>query len=904
MLNTCTLQVIAADTQSYAGVTTLIDLVQPAIILLKKKQIAAPIGIHIREYMEAAGLNESELHAVHPKFFQEAAGLESVEHLSISALHGDELDRHALALEAVHALQHFLQSVQSVHLQPRTIRFIFQSPYSRMALPLSAIRALELLPIPGQQSASVFSSVNRCSTKEGVRLLRGTLVAPFKDLPTIQARLEAVQELCNDRSLLLRLSVLLKQLPDLDSSVSALVARPHTATPSSVRQLVHGMMGLKEGLGVMKDLADILASVKSPLLAAVRECLQAAELQSVLDVILANIDEEATVQKEAWLRQQEEVFAVRAGKDAMLDTTRVVFAQTLDDIDALVEQYRQAWGAPSLCTKYSKTRGYHLSLPVPQGSLPLAAIRVSKLKRAFVFTTQDLDSQNRSLTSLLHDMYLATNSALQAAREELLQFMWSLSAAIESVALLDVVHGFAQVANQSGQSWVRPCFVSSERAVLQLTAMRHPVAEALSLDQVSNDCFFGEFARTTIVTGPNGAGKSTFIRTAAINTILAHCGAFLPATEATMSVFDNILVRVGFDDDMHTNASTFSVEMRELAHILDHANENSLVIIDELGRGTAVDEGVSIAWAAVEALLESKCACLLVTHFHELASLAGLYASCTHLAMAAQPVGESIAFQFKASDPKDTTFIDDYGIRAARAMGCPDVVLNTALAVKQHLAARKGWSQGVLPSAAIPLEESGSIWTDSSTFRCAHAVDQCPIVQWLQSQLEPLGHRDTLSNAAAMTASVQQLQGLHGSIDCLRGHLDALKGYGAEPERSQPLSDAAREWPLAMHSPAPKPAAQATDHATIQPGVELAAIFSSPPLPFPQGSDGHSERGTVSSSIAWDFEAELSSIGDLSRSETAANDSMDDIARDPSSCAAHSMEHTAAAGLLQMFGGL
>jgi len=899
MLSVCTLQVIPADTQSYIGVTTLIDIVQPAVVLLNRKQIDGPLGIRVKEYLEAVGLQDTEMHAVHPKFFQEVAGLETIESFSVSELHGEELSRHSLALEAVHALHHFLQSAHSVHFQVRTIRYTFQSPHSRLSLPLAAIRALEVLPIAGQSSMSLLASVNRCSTKEGARLLRSTLIAPLKDLPTIEARQVAVQELFMDKPLLLRLAVLLKQLPDQDSALSMLVTRPKTATPSSVRHLVHALMGLKMGLEIMAELSSALATAHSPLLVAVRECMQAVQLQRILEIILAIIDEEATVQKETWLRQQEEVFAVRAGQDAVLDTTRVVFAQTLEDIDSLAESYQQNWGTPSLTTKYSRSRGYHLSLPAPQTTLPDAAVRVTKLKRSYVFTTQDLEAQNRSLSSLLFDMYLATNAALQTARGEVLQYMWSLSAAIESVALLDMVQSFAQIASQSEQRWTRPEFVESYRATLQFTAMRHPVAEALALDQVANDCDLGREASTVIVTGPNGSGKSTFIRTVAVNAILAHCGAFVPAQQASLSLLNDIFVRVGFDDDMHTNASTFTVEMRELAHILSHASPHSLVIIDELGRGTAVDEGVSIAWAAVEELLQSSCACLLVTHFHELTGISDLYSQCAHLAMAAQPVGDSISFEFKASDPQHTTFISDYGIRAARAMGCPDAVLETAVRVKAQLMERKGWSQGVMPNKC-QLDSLGSLWATAATFAEPHAARECPIIQWVAAQASidaATGCSEAVLRAVADSIAV--MEHATGPVQCLQSHIHEIQaGLAISQMHVTPVPNAADSGQHVVPLPDSSQVALPPRHKTVNQQQTQTGARANDTGESTSVLGFASDRDTVVSGFGWDLETELSSIGDLKQSRQGAygsSSSLHDSSR--------SAEVSAADSLMQLFGG-
>lgn len=703
------LQVIQNDTQTFAQTMLALDALEPAGVLLCRSHMDKPLACRV---ITEVASDDTVVSSVHRKYFDEAAGRTKLEGLSLKALVLPDLPQARLAIGAAHALLHFVAAEQNLHWAPQSLSIDFQSSSGRLGLSSAAAKHLRLLPHKhAQTGTSLFSSVKRTVTSVGRRLLRNSLTSPINDVPTLVSRLDAVEELGQQPTRLSRVRAALKRLPDLDYIINHLVVQPKTATPRTLKVLVHVLLQLKAALSHLRAVADILEGSAAALLGAVRSCLESPQLQEMQEIILQAVDEEAQPVKATWLRQQEEVFSVRMGQDPHLDMTRVLFADALDKVDALVEGYKHSWGMPTLVLRYSKGRGYHLVAPLSVPVLPGEAVQAVRQAKGFHFTTDALRELNAQVSTLLYEMYSATNAALLGTKASLLPFLPVLFAAAESTALLDLVQGFATLATQAGadRPWCRPVF-SEIPGYISLSGARHASGDELGLPLVPNTISLHKAQSLALVTGANGAGKSTLLHTVATVTILAHCGAFVPCEAAELAPLDHLLVRMGFDDDTATNASTFAVEMRELAHIEATATNKSLVLIDELGRGTDPLEGVAIAWAACEALLARASPVLFVTHFHELTALAGLYEGATHIVMNAEADGQrGLRFHFSAVAASDAAAVNDYGLRAAAMVGFPPELLGLAETMKAQLQTDRSWVNRIPPASSAGASKSPAL---------------------------------------------------------------------------------------------------------------------------------------------------------------------------------------------------
>jgi DNA mismatch repair protein MutS len=517
-------------------------------------------------------------------------------------------------------------------------------------------------------------------TAMGKRLLRSWLTRPSNDLDEIAARQDAVETLTTDRD----------RARGLDDRLSGVqdVARI-TARVGLGRASPRDLVALGASLGALDDLAGALDG--APALAALRDRL--AGLRGALEPVAAEIarvcvDEPPTHLREGGL--------VRDGADAELDEARALQR----DAGAWLAEYQTRLIAehdlPNLKVGFNKVFGYYIELPRAQSSrAPVAFTRKQTLKNAERYITPDLKTFEDKVLS-------AGDRAVRREQELFLGLCASASARVaecaafaDTVAEIDVLAALARRAVSRG--WVRPRMVPEP--TLAIERGRHPVLEeVLPAEFVPNDTRLGvpeddAPARLALITGPNMAGKSTYIRQVALIALLAHTGSFVPADAATIGVADRLLARIGADDALHRGQSTFMVEMVETANILHNATDRSIVILDEIGRGTSTLDGLSLAWAIVERLASGDDGrptprTLFATHYHELTELERrLDGRVANHHVAVKEWGDEIVFLHRIQRGRANR---SYGIHVARLAGLPPAVVHRAGEVLDSLAVSHG----------------------------------------------------------------------------------------------------------------------------------------------------------------------------------------------------------------------
>ena len=623
----------------------------------------------------------------------------------VASLSGFGIDQGDPAIIAAGAIVRYLQETQTpgagsgdglharaslIHLRPP----VRERDEDACVLDATSLRALEVeRTIRGGETAGsllgIFAGKDGCRTAMGKRLLREWLRRPSGRLDTIQARQRCVSALVEDRTLASTLAGALGPVQDV-SRIAARLALGR-ASPRDVA-------GLGDSLSRLDALRDAVDGTP----AFVEQHSRLGEIREDLSPLAERISSTCVERPPAHLR---EGGLVRDGVDAELDEARSLER----DAGAWLAEYQAGLIAehklPNLKVGFNRVFGYYIELPAAQSvRAPDIFTRKQTLKNAERYITPELKEHESKVMS-------AQSRALERERrifDELcaasVEQIPTIHRFADVVARLDALVCFADKASRRG--WVRPEIV--QRPVLDITAGRHPVLDELLGDGfVPNDVALGvegdgsSAASVALITGPNMAGKSTFIRQSALLVLLAHAGSFIPAERAVIGLTDRIFTRVGADDALHSGQSTFMVEMTETASILNNATERSLIVLDEIGRGTSTLDGLSLAWAIVEYLAEAterrsdgatkggegkKRAgprVLFATHYHELTELEErLPGRVKNLHVAVREWGDEIIFVHRIRPGRTDR---SYGVHVAKLAGVPEAVTTRAREVLESL---------------------------------------------------------------------------------------------------------------------------------------------------------------------------------------------------------------------------
>lgn len=554
----------------------------------------------------------------------------------------------------------------------------------------ATIRSLELVRSMRDDSGefTLLAVIDQCRTAMGSRLLRRSLLAPPRDRGEIERRLDRVEALYIAQGTLERVRRLLDDGYDLERLVGRLgVEKAHPKD----------LIAIARTVTVCHELAEVVPEVfPAP-------PGDGAAQRDLIDRILATLDDDPPI-------AVSDGGVIRDGADPEVDRLRALSAGSRQVLEEYLETLRRSTGIGSLKLKYNRMLGHFLELPRSQASrVPEEFIRRQTLATAERFTT-----------TRLSELETEINNASDAAREREQELFLALRERVagESAALLsiatwlaecDMLAALASCATRSG--YRRPRLV--DEPIVAIDGGRHPVVEAHmpSGSFVSNDVHLGNDARFALITGPNMAGKSTVLRQTALIAILAHVGSFVPADDATIGTIDRIFCRVGANDNIARGESTFLVEMSETSNILRNATAASLVVMDEVGRGTSTHDGLAIAWAVVEHLLERIAArTLFATHYHELAGID--HPDLVHLAMAVRHTDDEVVFLKKL---RPGTADRSYGVDVARLAGLPDTVIARARVLLAEF--ESGAAPAGRPAAEVGLAHA------SRTGSAAHASD-------------------------------------------------------------------------------------------------------------------------------------------------------------------------------------
>ncbi len=551
-----------------------------------------------------------------------------------------------------------------------------------MAIDAATRDSLELVrTVGGDRKGSLLDAVDRTVTGAGARMLASDIGAPLLGLAAITARLDLVSHWQGDHLGRADVRAALKALPDFARALGRVAAG--RGSPRDLGQLRDGLnqaWHLRQSLGRIENPPEMLSAL-----------LPAMEGHSALTDLLERAliaDLPIDASRGGYIAQ---------GYDAALDDLRSLGSDGRRAMASLEAQYRERTGIAALKIKHNNVLGYHIEVSAKNADALMAAdsgfTHRQTLAGVVRFNASDLHDLAVKVTQAGAHALAAEAAHLEELIDAALGRSRAIAATADALARLDVATALAERAFEDG--WSRPKFAPDHR--FEVTGGRHPVVErALSARGerfVSNDCHLIPSSRLWLVTGPNMGGKSTFLRQNALIAVLAQAGSFVPAASATLGLVDRLFSRVGASDNLARGRSTFMVEMVETAAILSQATAQSLIILDEVGRGTSTYDGLAIAWAVVEAVHEvNQCRCLFATHYHELTRLAEkLPALSLHNVRAREYKGDLVLLHELAEGPADRS----YGIAVARLAGLPPTVLARAKAVLNKLEAGRDATGGL-----------------------------------------------------------------------------------------------------------------------------------------------------------------------------------------------------------------
>ena len=580
----------------------------------------------------------------------------------------ENLKEKSLVVRTINALLEYLNETQMTSLEHiNTITIYNISKY--MSLDINARRNLEITEKMRDKSkkGTLLWVLDKTSTSMGGRLLRRWLNDPLLDTKEIQERLEAVKELKENMILRGDITETLKKVYDIERLSGKMAYGNANA---------RDMITLKNSLEKLPSVKQVLSQCNSKKLKELYENID--ELQDIYELIEKSIvDDPPMGIKDGGI--------IKLGYDEEIDKLKIATTQGKNWIIKLEAEEKEKTGIKTLKIGYNKVFGYYIEVSksfIPQ--VPDRFIRKQTLTNGERYITEELKNLENQILGAEEKVVNLEYNEFVKIREEIAKNIKRLQKTANVVSTLDVLSSFAQVAED-----LNYCMPEiNNDGIIDIKEGRHPVIEKMIGigNFVPNDTYLDkDESRLSIITGPNMAGKSTYMRQVALITLMAQVGSFVPAQQAKIGVVDKIFTRVGASDDLSMGQSTFMVEMMEVATILREATQDSLVILDEIGRGTSTYDGLSIAWAVAEYIADKeKCGAktLFATHYHELIELADKIEGVKNYSIAVKEKGEDIIFLRKIVEGGTD---ESYGIHVARLAGVPKIVTKRANEILRSL---------------------------------------------------------------------------------------------------------------------------------------------------------------------------------------------------------------------------
>uniref|UniRef100_A0A7C6EJR4 DNA mismatch repair protein MutS n=1 Tax=candidate division WOR-3 bacterium TaxID=2052148 RepID=A0A7C6EJR4_UNCW3 len=592
------------------------------------------------------------------RFIYEIAYQQLKEHFNVIALDGFGIEGKKLAISSAGALLYYLKENQKSTL-PQITKLNYFDAHKAVYLDSATRKNLELvINIRNEETNTLYWAIDNCLTPAGKRMLRNQILEPLIDCNTINERLDGVTELKDREFLRKQVREFLKNIRDVERITTRLMCG---------RIMPREMNVLKDSLKVYPEIKSILLNCDSPILKKIYNQIDN------FDMVVKKIENTISSEPPATL---DETGIIRPGHSKELDELREIALNSKEWLNRFQTQEREKTGISSLKVAYNTIFGYYIEVSKANLHLiPDYYIRKQTLVNAERFYTPELKEFEEKILGAEEKIKNLEYEIFIKLREEIAREGNKILNSTKAVSLLDILQSFAE--NAVLYNYTRPEVNEGDKIII--AEGRHPVVERLMEKGsfIPNDTDLDRNRnQILIITGPNMAGKSTYLRQVALIVLMAQIGSFVPAKEAKIGIVDKIFTRIGASDDISRGVSTFLAEMMETANILNNVSEKSLVILDEVGRGTSTYDGLALAWAVVEELHNNKKPrALFATHFHELTKIEDFLSGVRNYNFLVKEWGDEIIFLRKINPgPSDQS----YGIQVARLAGLPKSVIERA----------------------------------------------------------------------------------------------------------------------------------------------------------------------------------------------------------------------------------
>ncbi|CAH1415689.1 unnamed protein product [Lactuca virosa] len=699
---------------SYQNTKTLLHFYDPMAIIVPPNKLAPDGMVGVSELVDKFYSSIRKVTMVRG-CFDDTKGAVLVKSLAAKEPSALGLDtyykQYYLCLAAAAATIKWIEAEKGIIITNHSLLVTFNGSFDHMNIDATSVHNLEIIePLhstllgTSNKKRSLFQTLKSTRTAGGTRLLRANLLQPLKDIETIKARLDCLDELMSNEELFFGLSQALQKFPKETDRVLCNFCFKRKKVTNEVlggidnarkSQVVIGnIIILKTALDALPFLSKVLKDANSFLLANIYKSVCANEKYACMRKRIGEvIDEDVVHARVPFVARTQQCFAVKAGIDGFLDIARRSFCDTSQAIHNLANKYREDYKLPNLKIPFNNRHGFYFNIPLKdiqtQGKLPTKFIQVAKHGNSIHCSTLDLASLNARNKSAAKECYLHTQVCLEAALMDAIREDVSvLTLLAEILCLLDmIVNSFAHmISTKPVDRYTRPHF--TENGPLAIDAGRHPILESVHTDFVPNNIFLSEASNMVILMGPNMSGKSTYLQQICLIVILAQIGCYIPARFATLRVVDRVFTRMGTLHNLESNSSTFMTEMKETAFILQNISERSLVVMDELGRATSSSDGFAIAWSCCEQLLSLKPYTIFATHMEKLSQVASIYPNVKILHFNVEVKNNRLDFKFELKD--GWRHVPHYGLLLAGVAGLPTSVIETAKNITSRITEKEG----------------------------------------------------------------------------------------------------------------------------------------------------------------------------------------------------------------------
>ncbi|XP_075526772.1 mutS protein homolog 4-like [Dermacentor variabilis] len=683
------------DNRMYTNTLMKLQVLDPHEILLPKTVFEANSMPQLMSQLKQE-MPSTTVTSLARKLFNENLGIQYVRQLCVpeySSVETEVVNKY-YALSATAALIHYVEVMQNVACTAHSIKVIFSTGEGVARIDSTTMHDLELLTntVDPRSSMSLFGVLNHAKTPGGSRLMRVNMLQPPRDLDTIVQRQKAVQQIIDSEEFFYNFQFLLAKFADMESLLAALVQVPRVETLRTMEAAVHNCVCIKHILEHVEPLRIVLDKCEDTLLGTYASYITDVRYGQMHESICTVIREDVVYQKGIWNRVLQLCFSIKPDVNGLLDIARRTYSEVQDDIHEMVEKDMAMECALPLRVAYSQLRGFYIQMnytgSIPE--LPDKFIKVSVTKTTISFTTDSLIKMNDRAREAMHEIARLSSSVLTSVLHNVVSDIGCLYKLAEVVSNIDFLLSLAEACTLS--DYVRPEFTDT----LCIVQGRHPVLEKLGMRTfIPNDSFASSHHNCNVITGPNMSGKSTYLKQVAALQVMAQLGSFVPAKYASFRIADQIFARTGHRDDIETNCSTFLMEMREINYILQNFTDTSLIIIDELGRGTSEEEGSAMCIAITEKLINSDAFVIIATHFDMMTQLESMYPNVINYHMEVEteaegdgsPDASATRLRYIHRLARGTCSEPNYGLKLAEISHTPSDVLARAYEVSNLISA-------------------------------------------------------------------------------------------------------------------------------------------------------------------------------------------------------------------------